>query len=408
VAGAVSSLSLGLDEALKLTLGTIKPLQTEEVPLVDSVGRVTASDLYALVDSPSINASLMDGFAMRSCDIAGASSVNPARLRLIGSLAAGGQTDNRIEPETAMKILTGAAIPIGADVVVPVEKTRQEGDYVLIEGPAKAGARILPRGRDVASGTCVLSSGREITPGLAGLLAAAGLSKVAVFKVPLVGMVATGDEVVEPGKPLREGKLYASNIMTLAGWCDRFGMKKSMAVARDDRDAVSEALKAMADKTDVLITSGGAWMGDRDMTADVLDSLGWKKVFHRIRIGPGKAVGFGTMNDKPVFILPGSPASNLMAFLQIALPGLLALCGNKEPGLRRINARLGSEIEGKEIDWTDFSYGKLEQGEGLPVFHPLAHKSRLSAIAEATGVAAIPEGQERIGEGEIVSVQVLG
>ena len=239
--------------------------------------------------------------------------------------AAGGRTDLCIEPETAMKILTGAAIPIGADAVVPVEKARQEGDYVLIEGPAKPGARILPRGRDVGSGTCVLSSGREITPGLAGLLAAAGVSRVPVFRAPLVGMVATGDEVVEPGKPLFEGKLYASNITTLAGWCDRFGMKKSMAVARDDRDAVSETLRAMADKTDVLITSGGAWMGDRDMMAEVLDSLGWKKVFHRIRIGPGKAVGFGTMNDKPVFILPGSPASNLMAFLQIALPGLGAL-----------------------------------------------------------------------------------
>ena len=182
---------------------------------------------------------------------------------------------------------------------------------------------------------------------------------VPVFRTPVVGIIGTGDEIVEPGKPLAEGKLYASNIMTLAGWCDKYKMKTRMTIIKDDHDAIFGALKILSDETDALITSGGAWMGDRDLVAQVLEGLGWKEVFHRIRIGPGKAVGFGTLNDKPVFILPGGPSSNLMGFLQIALPGLLALSGHANPGLPRINARLASELKGREPDWTDFFFGTL-------------------------------------------------
>ena len=151
---------------------------------------------------------------------------------------------------------------------------------------------------------------------------------VPVFRKPVVGIIGTGDEIVEPGNPLAEGKLYASNIITLAGWCNRYKMKTRMTIVKDDYDALFNALKILSEETDAVITSGGAWTGDHDMVAQVLEGLGWEEVFHRIRIGPGKAVGFGMLNKKPVFILPGGPPSNLMGFLQIALPGLLALSGH--------------------------------------------------------------------------------
>ncbi|OPY61416.1 MAG: Molybdopterin molybdenumtransferase [Syntrophorhabdus sp. PtaU1.Bin002] len=242
---------------------------------------------------------------------------------------------------------------------------------------------------------------------MAGLLAVAGHSIIPVFMTPVVGIIGTGDELVEPGKPLAEGKLYASNIITVAGWCNRYKMKPHMTIVEDDHDAIFNVLKALSDETDAMITSGGAWTGDHDMVAQVLEELGWKQVFHRIRIGPGKAVGFGMLNEKPVFILPGGPPSNLMGFLQIALPGLLALSGHTNPSLPRINARLGSELKEGKHNWTDFFFGTLERGEGLPTFYPMRKRSRLSSIAEATAVASIPEGQDHLSEGSVIDVELL-
>lgn len=402
----MKSMSLGLKEALRLTLENIPPLSAENVSLVGSVDRVASSDLYALVDSPSTDSSRKDGYAVLSHEVANATVDNPVRLRLLGSMAAGGQRDIQVEPGTTVRVLTGARIPSGADAVVAEEYVKKGESYVLAENFAEP-KNVLKRGSDVARGKCILQAGQQISPVMAGLLAAAGHSEVPVFRNPVVGMLGTGDEIVEPGQPLTEGKLYASNIMTLAGWCNRYGMKSRMAIVKDDPVALFHALKNLADETDALITSGGAWMGDHDLVANVLDELGWKKVFHRIRMGPGKAVGFGMLNKRPVFVLAGGPPSNLMGFLQIALPGILTLCGHENPGLPKMSARLASELTEGDSSWTDFFFGTLEHKEGLPNFHPMAKRSRLNALAKATAVAAIPEGRDSLSEGSIISVQRL-
>jgi len=285
--------------------------------------------------------------------------------------------------------------------------TRQQDGCVLIEEPLEEGKNVLPRGGDVRSGKRILTSGQTISPAMAGLLAAAGHSVVAVFGSPVVGIVGTGDEIVEPGRPLSEGKLYASNIVTLAGWCNKYNMESRTAIVGDDYDAIFATFRQMSAETDVMITSGGAWTGDRDLVTGVLEGLGWKEVFHRIRMGPGKAVGFGTLGQKPVFILPGGPPSNLMGFLQIALPGLMSLCGHANPGLPRIAARLASDLGEGEADWTDFFYGTLEANDGLPLFHPMKKRSRLTSMAEAGAVTSIPEGQDHLPEGSLISVQLL-
>jgi molybdopterin molybdotransferase len=403
----MKGMSLGLKEALQLTLEGIKPLSFEDVTLVDSVDRIAASDLYALVDSPSLDSSRKDGYAVSSYDIIHATVEKPARIRILGSMAAGGDNDIQVKQGTAVRVLTGARIPAGADAVVAEEFVKQYDDYVMIDAPVESGKNILPRGGDASHQKRILQSGQQISPIMAGLLAAAGHSVIPVFKNPVIGIAGTGDELVEPGKRLGEGQLYASNIITLAGWCNRYKMKTRMKIVKDNYDAIQGVIKTLSDETDALITSGGAWMGDYDMVGQVLEGLGWKEKFHRIRIGPGKAVGFGTLDEKPVFILAGGPPSNLMGFLQIALPGLLALSGHGKPGLPRINARLASEIREGTRNWTDFFFGILEFNDGLPAFHPMKKRSRLSSISRATAVASIPEEQDHLLEGSEIFVQLL-
>jgi molybdopterin molybdotransferase len=400
-------LSLGLKEAMRLTMESLKPLPAENVDLLDSVDRVAASDLHALVDSPPVDTSRKDGYAVLSHEVAHATVENPVRLRLLGRMAAGDREEIRVEPGTTVRLLTGACIPTGADAVVAEEFVKRDGDDVLVEIFADTAKNILPRGGDVELRKCILRSGQKISPMTAGLLAAAGHHMIPVHRLPLIGILGTGNEIVEPGNPLAKGHLYASNIITLAGFCRRYKMQAGMTIVRDDRKAMLGAIKKMSEDSDALITSGGAWRGDHDIVAHVLDELGWEKVFHRIRIGPGKAVGFGMLGKKPVFILPGGPPSNLMGFLQIALPGLLALSGHANPGLPRINARLASELSEGKPDWTDFFFGTLEYGEGFPIFHPMKKRSRLNSISLAMAVASIPEGQDHLLAGSVISVQLL-
>ena len=403
----MKKLSLGLGKALSITLEHIPPLPAENSKVAESTDRIAASDLYALVDAPSIDSSLKDGYAVLSHEVADATPEKPVHLKLVGHMEAGGKTDIEVKTGTTVRVLTGARIPSGADAVLSEEFAKPEGDDVLIMNFAEPGRNIQPRGRDVESCKCILKQGQHITPGITGLIAAAGHSTVPVFKNPTVAILGTGDEIVLPGEPLPEGKLYASNILTINAWCKRYRMKTVMRVVNDDFDTLTDTLKTISAGADAVITSGGAWTGDRDLVAQVLEGLGWHEYFHRIRIGPGKAVGFGMLDKKPVFILPGGPSSNLMGFLQIALPGLLALSGDAHPSLPRINARLATDLQGRQRDWTDFFFGTLEEEEGSPVFHPIQGSSRLRNIAEAEAIAAIPEEQEYLKKGSVISVQVL-
>ena len=401
---------IGFDEALSLTLKRIQPLAAELVPLSVAVDRAVAADIIARVDSPSINSSLKDGYAVLSVDICSASSDNPVPLQLIGKAAAGGRCDINLTSGNCVRILTGAKLPAGADAVVAEEFALVEGKEVIVKADAAAGRNILPRGSDVKKGEVILPEGSRLTPGCLGLAAAAGLSELKVTRKPRVGIVATGDEVVAPGKPLSEGKLYASNITTLDSWCRRYGFDTQLAIVPDNEEDIISVFSELMVSCDALLTSGGAWTGDRDLVAKVLSRLGWEKVFHRLRIGPGKAAGFGLLADKPVFMLPGGPPSNLMGFLQIALPGLMKLAGSSKTGLPTIPVKLDREVSSRFAEWTQFIFGEViyRHGEIMPSFIPAKGKSRLSSMAGADAIICIPEGVNRLPAGSVVSAQYLG
>jgi molybdopterin molybdotransferase len=410
-------------EALQATLERITPLGTEHVPLLDARGRVCAEDLFARVDSPSADVSFKDGYAVRSGEIAAASPAAPVHLRLSGVSSAGNPWYGDLEEGAALRILSGGRIPTGADAVLAEEFTRLEGEQVLALAPAEAGRNILERGCDLHNGQRLLQAGDLLRPAQVGLAAAGGYTQLPVASRPRVAILATGDEVVAPGEPLAEGMLYASNLVNLAAWCAAFGWQVSTALTPDEPASQQRRLAELLSSHDALLTSGGSWSGDRDLVVRMLDGLGWEKVYHRVRIGPGKGMGFGLWQGKaeaacrPVFCLPGGPPSNYMAFLHLALPGLMRLAGYREPGLGQVSARLEQEVSG-QVDWTQFIMGRLErEGEGL-VFHPpqvsqhsksnrRLQTSRLVAMAEANGVLAIPEGTSHIPAGRLVTVYRL-
>jgi molybdopterin molybdotransferase len=294
----------------------------------------------------------------------------------------------------------------GADAVIAEEFTGAEGEVLIALADAGPGRNILPQGTDVSAGRAIIAQGTVLRPAQVGLLAAAGYARLDVVRRPRVGIIATGDEIVAPGGELRTGQVYASNLATMAAWCARFGMPTELGVARDDSEAIRQQLIKALQVCDAIVTTGGAWRGERDLVAGTLEHLGWRKLYHHVKMGPGKAVGFGLWEGKPVFCLPGGPPSSQMAFLQLALPALLKLAGYHSPGLPWLTVELVEDVAGQS-DWTQFIEGQVAATATGMQFRPCKLASRLQSMADAEGLISIPEGTACIRRGTKVPALIL-
>ena len=397
---------IGFDEARSRMLERLSPLAPVCLPLDKVEGLVAAEDCVAKVDCPSVPASLKDGYAVMSADLADACQEQPVRLKVCGKLAAGERKPASVAPGTAVKVMTGARIPDGADSVIAEEFTREEHGSVSCLSPSARGRNVIERGFDVAKGEVVVRRGEVLTPAKAGLLAAGGIAAALVHPRPRIGILATGDELVKPGEPLQPGQVYASNLVTLVCWLRRFGMDAQVEMAGDQTQSLAAAAERLLGSADVLLTSGGAWKSDRDLTIKVLTELGGEIVFHRVRMGPGKAVAMIPLKGRTVFCLPGGPPSNEMAFLQIALPGLLHLAGRAPEPFEYRWATLTRTLEGQQ-DWTQFHYATIEENQRQWFVSPVESKSRLRSQARANALIKIPEGIERLEQHSQVRIQVL-
>ena len=397
---------LDFEAALALTLSHIQPGRSEYLPLERLSGRILATDLFSRVDSPSVNASLKDGYAVCSEEIAGAGPEAPVVLELAGEATAGRLSGARLAPGRAIRITTGAGVPAGADAVLSEEFTRQEGGKIICYNTAEPGRNILEKGTDIRQEEIVARRQEKISPALVGLLATAGLDGAEVFRVPTIGVLATGDEVVAPGHPLPEGKLYASNITAICAWLGQYGIPTRVAFARDKKNDTMAVIQEELPHVDGFVSSGGIWGSEKDLMLDVLESLKWRGLYHRVKIGPGKAVAFGFLEEKPFFCLPGGPPSNEMAFLQIALPGLLRMAGETRRPFPVIRARLLAEVTGNR-EWTQFVHaGVSREAAGFAVM-PLKQKSRLQAMAGKNSLITIPRECPGYPAGTVIKVQLL-
>ncbi len=400
---------VGYREAFDIIGANVRPAGDEEISLNLCVGRIAAADLVALVSYPSADVSLKDGFAVKSADVAHAERRKPVRLKVAGSVFAGVRYEGQVIEGGAVKICSGAPIPAGADAVVSGEFCEEilPGE-VDIKADAGPGRNILRTGGEVEAGMAIVRKGERLLPGYLGLAAAAGISRVRVYRRPLVAIIGVGDEVVAPGEKLNPGQLYASNLVTMEAWLASFGISSVASVIKDNEDAIKQELLKHRHGVDAILTSGGAWGSERDLVIGALEKLGWQELFHHVRMGPGKGIAFGLWHNQPVFCLPGGPASNEMAFLQLALPGLLRMGGEIRHPLQTVPARLTEDVKSRHRAWTEFKDAVLTlDASGNYAVALYKSRSRLQAIASASGLICIPEGKESLSRGEVVSVQIL-
>lgn len=400
---------LSVEEALEKVLSMFHPLEPEEVDLLDSLGRVLAEDVFADMDIPPLDNSAMDGYAVRAEDTKGASPQSPRVLRIIHEVPAGYISEKAVEPGTAIRIMTGAPIPPGADAVVRFEDTRREGDTIYVMREVKPGAEIRRAGEDVKKGELKLRKGTTIRPAEIGMLAALGKKRVKVIRRPRVAILATGDELVEPDEIPGPGKIRNTNAYSNAAQVLKYGgIPILLGIARDNRDELAAKLREGLEKgADLILTSGGVSVGDFDLVKEVLAAEG-EITFWQVRMKPGKPLAFGVLGGVPLLGLPGNPVSVMVAFELFARPAILKMQGKTCLQKPTIEAILLDEIPSKDDrrhfvrvivekrgdEW----YARLtgEQGSGI-----------LTSMVKANGLAIIPEEWRKAEAGSRVKVMML-
>ena len=388
-------------------INKLHSLQPVAMSLDKALGLVCAEDVYAAVNCPTVDSSLKDGFAVISADITDASPSNPVTLTVVGALVAGDDTDKfRVTSGTAIRIMTGAPLPPGATSVLASEFAQVNGEQVTIRADAGPGRNVLRKGSDIVQDQVVLASGSLLGPAHLGLLAAAGLNEVICYPVPKMAVVATGSELVWPGDPIPPGKVAASNMVIATAELKALGINASAILLRDSLDHLTEQFKRLTRQVDILITCGGVLDGDKDLTMRAMEQIGMEKIFHRVRIGPGKGACLGRVGNTVVFNLPGGPPSNHVALLLLALPGVRKLMGFLNALPQKRNVLVTKELTGQE-NWTQLVYSRTKYENGVLVAVPLQSTGRLDAMSTASALIELPEGCTVIREGTLAEAWIF-
>lgn len=391
------------EEARKIILESVVPLGVEKVEILSAAGRVLAEDISAPWDMPLWDNTAMDGYALHAADCP-----ETATLKLAGFLPAGDHMTAEVERGTAVKIMTGAPIPPGADAIVPYEQTEEKDDHVCIKGAVKPGDHIRFKGEDVKTGEMVLPAGTLLRPSEISMLASFGKVFVPVHRSVRVAILSTGDELLEPGEALVPGKIINSNSLALAAAVKQAGgIPVMLGIARDNRESLREKLIEGL-KADVLITSAGVSAGDCDYVRDVLSELMVIQAFWKVDIKPGRPTAFGLRDGKPIFSLPGNPVSSLLTFEEFVRPALLKMMGHSRVLRPMVKATLKEDVR-KKPGRVNFIRVAVEQENG-EFFVKSAGKQDtgfLKTLLLADGIAVIPVGQGDLKAGDRVDVHLL-
>jgi molybdopterin molybdotransferase len=413
-----SNQMISVEEAQEKLLSHVTVLKKEEVPILDCLGQVLAEELRSAINVPPLDNSAMDGYALRAKDTAGAQRGSARLLRVIDTVAAGSISNKEVVPGTAIRIMTGAPIPKGADSVVRFEDTdeavRQRGRPLSEIGicvEAKEGQNIRRAGEDIAEGQVVLPAGAIIRPAEVGILASLGRSTISVIARPVIAIVATGNELVEVGQPLPLGKIYNSNSYSVAALVRRYGgVPRVLGIALDSKESLVAAIRGGLE-ADMLITSGGVSVGDYDIVKEVLAQEG-EIGFWSVRMKPGKPLAFGQIRgvDKsvPHLGLPGNPVSSMVTFEMFARPAMLKMMGKRNLTKPTIEAVLEDRIlnsDGRRV----FTRAIVEKRGGRYFARLTGPQGSgvLTSMSLANGLVIVPEDVTEARPGATVQVMML-
>jgi molybdopterin molybdotransferase len=402
---------LTVEEARERVLAAVGRVGAERVALASARGRVLAEPVVAPADSPPHDNSAMDGFAVRAADVAGASPEAPVRLRVVETLAAGYVAARSVGEGEAIRIMTGAPTPEGADAVVIVEHTAEAGDDVDVFRTVAPGANVRRRGEDVRAGAIVLEPGAEISAGEIGLLASVRRATIAVARRPSVAVVSTGDELVDVGVTPGPGQIVNSNAYSLAALVEEAGAAaRVLPIARDTLGDIAAALEEAA-TADVVIASGGVSVGEFDYVKRALDDLGAELNFWRVAMKPGKPVVFASLRDRPFFGLPGNPVSCMVGFHLFVRPALRKMAGVADDRLVRptVTAHLANDVRSSG-DRRNFQRAVVTWRDGrlVATTKPAQGSGVLSSMVGANGLVEVPEGVRHLAAGETAPVHLIG
>jgi molybdopterin molybdotransferase len=395
---------LELDEARARLLANIAPLGTESVNIGTAAFRIAAENVAAGVDLPPFDNSAMDGYAVRAEDVAGAKPEAPVALKLAGRVAAGDASSIVVPSGGCVRVFTGSPLPVGADAVVMQEDTQADlvtPDVVRVLDAAKPWENVRFRGEDVKRGAVIVRAGEKLTAGRVGLLAATGVAQLKVFCRPVIGVLATGSELTEPGQPLTPGAIYESNRTLLAPLLERSGaVVRSYPLVEDTLPATKAALERAFDECDGVVTSGGVSVGELDFVKAAFEELGGRLDFWKVAIKPGKPFVFGRRGEKMLFGLPGNPVSAIVTFLLLVRPSLWRWQGATDVLPVTSRCVLGEPLVNRG-DRRHFIRVRVD-AEGIVCSAGTQASHRLGSLADANALVDVPP-ETTLAEGTTVS-----
>ena len=402
---------ISVEEAQKIVIDSgLKPIE-KKLPILECLGLIMAEDIISSDDIPIYDNSAMDGYAVRSIDIKGAEKSYPIRLVLEGEdIPAGRIPKSKVNPGFCMPIMTGAPLPKGADSVIMKENTQRDTASIMVFKEIEKGENVRYRGEDIKKGNIVFKKGDSISPGIIGVLASLGKSKVKVYAPPIVGVLATGDEVIGIDEKLVPGKVRDSNSYSLSAQIKEMGIEyKKLGRAPDDEALLIEKIKQSLKECDILLLSGGISVGDYDLVKDTLETIGAELLFWRVNQKPGKPLAFFKYKDKYIFGLPGNPVSVMVCFEMYVRPMIRKSMGSSNLFRPEVVAEALQDFKNK-TGRINFARVVVERKDGQYFFKSTGMQGSgiLTSMAKANAIAQFPANMGNITKGSKVKVHLLG
>ena len=399
---------IALEEALEILNKNTKALKSEVVSIKDSLKRVLYGDVKSKINNPPFNKSVFDGYAFKSEDSKGTSKENPIELKIVDEIFAGMWPEIEIKHGEAIRIMTGAPIPMGADCVLKQEETERHGDLVKIFKEMKSYENISFMGEDIKIGETLIKKGKRLDYADLGIMASSGISEVLVYKKPRVSIISTGDEVCDINSTLKPGKIYDSNLYSLSARIEELGYNVlSMEHVGDNILKIGEAIEKAFEKSDIVFTTGGASVGEKDLMQKVAESIGFEKLFWKIKIKPGSAVVCSKMEEKILISLSGNPNAALTTFELLGKPVLKKLEGEEENiNIKREKGVLMDSFN-KKSPQRRFLRGNViydEKGAMVYITQIKSGNGILSSLLNANCLIEIEKGNEGLNRGEVVNI----